>query len=82
MGLYSIELRIIVQERFMKWEEQSKEMIGSFLHNFTNPAIEQLFNTGKEKIYRSISASPSPPGSRGTSPEPDSPRVKQRRVDM
>merc|ERR1712203_1012141 len=70
-----------VTERFMKWEEQSKEMVGSFLHNFTNPAIEQLFNTGKEKIYRSISASPSPPGSRGASPEPDSPREK-RRVDL
>lgn len=69
-----------VTERFFKWEEQSKEMIGSFLHNFTNPAIEQLFNTGKEKIYRAISPSPSPPGSRGTSPEPDSPRLKQRRV--
>jgi len=71
-----------VTERFMKWEEQSKEMIGSFLHNFTNPAIEQLFNTGKEKIYRAISPSPSPPGSRGQSPEPDSPRLKQRKVDV
>ena len=36
----------------MKWEEESKAMIGTFLHNFTNPAIEQLVRTGKEKIYR------------------------------
>ena len=31
----------------MKWEEQSKEMVGSFLGRFTNPAIEQLFTSGK-----------------------------------
>ena len=42
----------IFQERFMKWEEQSKEMIGTFLHKFTNPAIEQLFHSGTERIFR------------------------------
>ncbi len=36
----------------MKWEEQSKEMVGTFIHKFTSPAIEQLLHTGKEKIYR------------------------------
>lgn len=71
----------------MKWEEESKAMIGTFLHNFTNPAIEQLVRTGKEKIYRcgryykykyfyenifrAISPSPSPSGSREGSPEPE-----------
>jgi len=71
-----------VTERFMKWEEQSKEMVGTFIHKFTSPAIEQLLHTGKEKIYRAISPSPSPPGSRGASPEPEEsePAVKQRRV--
>lgn len=70
-----------VTERFMKWEEQSKEMVGSFLGRFTNPAIEQLFTSGKEKIYRAISPSPSPPGSRGASPDPEEPSVKQRRIN-
>lgn len=71
-----------VTERFMKWEEQSKEMVGTFIHKFTSPAIEQLLHTGKEKIYRAISPSPSPPGSRGATPEPEEsePAVKQRRV--
>jgi len=73
-----------VTERFMKWEEESKAMIGTFLHNFTNPAIEQLVRTGKEKIYRAISPSPSPSGSREGSPEPEEileqPAVKQRRL--
>lgn len=71
-----------VTERFMKWEEQSKEMVGTFIHKFTSPAIEQLLHTGKEKIYRAISPSPSPPGSRGASPEPEEsePALKQRRV--
>ena len=86
----------------MKWEEESKAMIGTFLHNFTNPAIEQLVRTGKEKIYRcaeddintykyfyenifrAISPSPSPSGSREGSPEPEEileqPAVKQRRL--
>ena len=36
----------------MKWEEQSKEMVGTFIHKFTSPAIEQLLHTGKERIYR------------------------------
>merc|ERR1712142_534470 len=58
-----------VTERFMKWEEQSKEMIGSFVHNFTSPAIEQMWNSGKERIARAIS--PSPPHSRSGSPGPE-----------
>merc|ERR1712227_36573 len=72
-----------VTERFMKWEEQSKEMIGTFLHKFTNPAIEQLFHSGTERIFRAISPSPSPPGSRGASPEPENdeePRTKKRKI--
>jgi len=60
-----------VTERFIKWEEQSKEMVGAFLHKFTNPAIEQLFQSGTERIFRAISPQPSPEGSRGVSPEPD-----------
>merc|ERR1719516_262161 len=60
-----------VTERFIKWEEQSKEMVGAFLHKFTNPAIEQLFQSGTERIFRAISPQPSPGGSRGVSPEPD-----------
>jgi len=69
-----------VTERFMKWEEQSKEMVGTFIHKFTSPAIEQLLHSGKEKIVRAIS--PSPPGSREATPEPEEsePVVKQRRV--
>merc|ERR1719348_1072811 len=50
-----------VTERFIKWEEQSKEMVGAFLHKFTNPAIEQLFQSGTERIFgRAISPQPSP----------------------
>ena len=80
----------------MKWEEQSKEMVGTFIHKFTSPAIEQLLHSGKEKIvryrfkfilvnliYQIIRAiSPSPPGSREATPEPEEsePVVKQRRV--
>ena len=41
----------------MKWEEQSKEMVGTFIHKFTSPAIEQLLHTGKEKIYRYVNGS-------------------------
>jgi len=69
-----------VTERFMKWEEQTQEMMGTFLGRFTNPAIEQLFTSGKEKIYRAISPSPSPPGSRGASPDPEEPSPKQRKI--
>jgi len=74
-----------VTERFIKWEEQSKEMVGAFLHKFTNPAIEQLFQSGTERIFRAISPQPSPEGSRGVSPEPDmdedeEPRLKQMKT--
>merc|ERR1719516_72309 len=54
-------IRNDVTERFMKWEEQSKEMISNFLHMFTTPAIEQMWNSGRERIARAIS--PSPPHS-------------------
>ena len=64
-------IRSDVNERINKWEEQSKEMIGSFLHMFTTPAIEQIWNSSRERIARAISPSPSPPHSRGSSPTRD-----------
>jgi len=64
-------IRSDVHEKINKWEEQSKEMIGSFLHMFTTPAIEQIWNSSKERLARAISPSPSPPHSRGGSPERD-----------
>merc|ERR550519_1998923 len=33
-----------------KWEEQSKEMISNFLNMFTTPAIEQIWNSSRERI--------------------------------
>ena len=43
-------IRSDVNERINKWEEQSKEMIGSFLHMFTTPAIEQILNSIREEL--------------------------------
>merc|ERR1711872_611676 len=62
-------IRSDVHEKINKWEEQSKEMISNFLHMFTTPAIEQMWNSGRERIARAIS--PSPPHSRSGSPGPE-----------
>ena len=72
------EIKSDVHEKINKWEEQSKEMIGNFLHMFTTPAIEQMWNSGKERIARAIS--PSPPHSRSGSPEPEEPDMKKMKV--
>merc|ERR1719516_507718 len=66
-------IRSDVHEKINKWEEQSKEMISNFLHMFTTPAIEQMWNSGKERIARAIS--PSPPHSRSGSPGPEEEEV-------
>jgi len=77
------EIKSDVHEKFNKWEEQSKEMIGNFLHMFTTPAIEQIWNSSKERIARAIS--PSPPHSRGGTPIPDdegeAPKEKKMRLN-
>merc|ERR1712224_225708 len=77
-------IRSDVHEKINKWEEQSKEMISNFLHMFTTPAIEQIWNSGKERIARAIS--PSPPHSRSGSPGPeeeeaDEPTEKKMRLN-
>jgi len=80
------EIKSDVHEKINKWEEQSKEMIGSFLHMFTTPAIEQMWNSSRETLARAISPSPSPPHSRAGSPGPEQeeelgePGEKQRRL--
>jgi len=76
----------MLQEKLNKWEEQSKEMIGSFLHMFGTPSIEQIWNSSKDRIARAISPSPSPPHSRGASPGPnqeteEEPREKLKRLN-
>merc|ERR1719410_3022170 len=78
------EIKSDVHEKINKWEEQSKEMIGNFLHMFTTPAIEQMWNSGRERIARAIS--PSPPHSRSGSPgleeeEADEPIEKKMRLN-
>lgn len=71
-----------VHDQISKWEEQSKEAIDSFLQMFGGPSIEQMWNSGRQMIARSIS--PSPPHSRGSSPTPKEengePIVKGRRM--
>jgi len=71
------EIKSDVHETLHKWEEHSKEAVNSFLHMFTTPTIE-LWTTGRERLARAIS--PSPPTSRGASPEPEEPPTKQRKV--
>jgi len=78
-------IRSDVHEKINKWEEQSKEMISNFLHMFTTPAIEQIWNSSRERIARAISPSPSPTHSRSGSPGPEQeqedeePREKKQR---
>lgn len=54
------DLSTKVHERVHRWEEQSKEMISSFLQMFGGPSFEQIMNSG---IVRAISPQPSPPSS-------------------
>lgn len=72
------EIGNVVQDRLTKWEEQSKEVIDSFLHMFGGPSFDQMWNSGSQMIARAVS--PSPPTSRCSSPVPSedegSPKVK------
>jgi choline-phosphate cytidylyltransferase len=54
------EIKSGVNERIHKWEEQSKEMIGSFLSMFGQRTFEEIMNSS---LVRAISPQPSPPGS-------------------
>eukprot|EP00088_Acartia_fossae_P002382 TRINITY_DN10960_c1_g1_i3.p1 TRINITY_DN10960_c1_g1~~TRINITY_DN10960_c1_g1_i3.p1 ORF type:complete len:319 (-),score=93.39 TRINITY_DN10960_c1_g1_i3:432-1388(-) len=58
------EIKTGVHERFHKWEEQSKELIGNFLHMFGGRTIEEIMNSS---LVRAISPNPSPPASPGPS---------------
>jgi len=78
------EFKNEAKEKIHKWEEQSKEMIGSFLSLFGPAAIEQMWEAGKDRITRAMSPGPSPNGSRDNSPEPgvhepEEPPTKRRR---
>jgi len=74
------EIKDDVKGKIHQWEEQSKEMIGNFLEMFGGTAIEQIWNTGKDRISRALSPVPSPSNSREASPEPEEdPPAKRRR---
>jgi len=74
-----------VHEKMNKIEEQSKELIGNFLHMFgVDSTIEDIWNSSRKRIARAIS--PSPPRSRSGSGDEDDedsepePKVKERRL--
>lgn len=54
------EIKVGVHERWNRWEEQSKELIDTFLQMFGGPSLEQIMNSG---LVRAISPQPSPPSS-------------------
>jgi len=68
------EIKTGVHDRIQRWEDQSKEMISTFLQMFGGPTIDQIMNSG---IVRAISPQPSPPGSPLPSP-PSSPQNLRR----
>jgi len=59
------EIKSGVNERIHKWEEQSKELIGSFLSMFGGRTFEEIMNSS---LVRAISPQPSPPSSPGPGP--------------
>jgi len=77
------EFKAEAKEKIHQWEEQSKELIGSFLTMFGGTAIEQIWLSSKERLTRAMSPLPSPSNSRENSPEPtaqeEEPPVKRRR---
>jgi len=54
------EIKSDVTERIHKWEDRSKELIGSFLSMFGGRTFEEIMNSS---LVRAISPQPSPPGS-------------------
>jgi len=54
------EIKTGVHEKIHKWEEQSKELISSFLSMFGGSTFEEIMNSS---IVRAISPQPSPPAS-------------------
>jgi len=75
------ELKDDVKEKIHQWEHEGKEMIGNFLEMFGGTAIEQMWNTGRDRLTRAMSPVPSPSNSREGSPEPleEDPPAKRRR---
>jgi len=59
------EIKSGVNERIHKWEEQSKELIGSFLSMFGGRTFDEIMNSS---LVRAISPQPSPPSSPGPGP--------------
>ncbi len=53
------EIRTGMNDKLHKWEEQSKELISAFIHRFGGDRIEQILATGRERIARAISPTPS-----------------------
>jgi len=53
------EIRSGMNDKLHKWEEQSKELISTFIHRFGGDRIEQMLTTGRERIARAISPTPS-----------------------
>jgi len=54
------ELKADVKVKLEKWEEQSKEMIGSFLNLFGGTSIEEMSNSFRQRLSRAISPPASP----------------------
>merc|ERR1719228_897096 len=78
------EISSEVHEKMNKIEEQSKEMIGSFLSMFgVETTIEDIWNSSRRRLARAIS--PSPPRNRSLTSEEDveeedEPKRKERRL--
>ncbi len=53
------EIRSGMNDKLHKWEEQSKELISTFIHRFGGNRIEQMLTTSRERIARAISPTPS-----------------------
>jgi len=78
------EISSEVHEKMNKIEEQSKEMIGSFLSMFgVETTMEDIWNSSRRRLARAIS--PSPPRNRSLTSEEDveeedEPKRKERRL--
>jgi hypothetical protein len=53
------EIRSGMNDKLHKWEEQSKELISAFIHRFGGHRFEQMLATGRDRIVRAISPTPS-----------------------
>lgn len=73
------EIRNGMNDKLHKWEEQSKELISAFIHRFGGHRFEQMLVTGRDRLVRAISPTPS----RETSPVPEEgePAAKKQRVE-